>query len=102
MCYGEVLHFWLQRSTIWKNTLQVAQSKSMSIISEGADIIFASAEQYYRKSVVDIFLAPEAQYVYPFGVPSSLLKTIDFPSCENERVPLSSVGKLSSESLCFC
>ncbi len=29
MCYGEVLHFLVQRSTIWKNVLQLAQSKRM-------------------------------------------------------------------------
>ena len=35
MCFGKVLHFWLQRSTIWKNVLQLAQSNRMSIIGEG-------------------------------------------------------------------
>ncbi len=39
MCYGEVLHFWLQSSIIWKNVLQLAQSNRMSIVGEGIECL---------------------------------------------------------------
>ena len=52
MCYGEVLHFWLQRSTIWKNVLQLAQSNRMSIVGEGIECLVTKTLHTLQKPLV--------------------------------------------------